>query len=559
MRSSTIGLFVLAVLLGAAWGQQQPSQAPGTYYPVEAVNPNLPEADEAPNLATPQACVEHFVLSCERDDWLAAARALNFRLVEPVDAEKASRQARKLYYLLNQNLWIDWSVLPDRPDGVETGSLLSTGGPMTGQARRSIVLGAIALDGRGIPVRVERVKARGKEPVWLFAAQSVDNIDRLYEAKGPSWLAKRAPAWSRERILWGVPAWQWLAVLFLVVLALLVGWTAATLISRGFASRLPLRGGKLIQAIKWPTAIFTAALVSYIAVGQLLTLPGPLAAVGSPVLLAILVLSATWLPIRVLQFLGEHVIGEKALPHADTIDESGALAKLTVFRYVLALVILALGVSVLLISLDLFRALGITLLSSAGAMAVILGIAGHEVLGNLIAGMQIAITRPFRIGDTVIVEEYWGHVEEIRYTFVTVRTWDDKRIVFPIKYFLGHWFENWSATDRYLVKAIYLHLDYRADVESIRDKFRELVEGDEDWAGNRNVPETLVIDTGPQTITLRLACGGADPASAWRLSCRVREKLIAWLQQEEGGRYLPRKRVELRNRKADSGGQETDA
>jgi small-conductance mechanosensitive channel len=553
---------VFLALAGAAGHIQGASDAntpAGTWFMVEAVNPSLPKPNEPPNLATPQACVEHFTVEARRGNWASAARALHFRLIGPVDQDTAAQQARRLRYLMNQNLWVDWSQLPDRPDGTEAGSMLSSGGPMEGTPRRSIQLGTISLNGRAIPVRVERVKAvDSNQPVWLFAAQTVENIDRLWDARGPSWLARQAPEWSRQRLLWRVPLWQWLALLMLVVLSLVAAWLVVAVLSRRVGRHLGPHAGRLVRTVRWPAGILVAGLVSYSTVGSLLTLPGPIATVGSPLVLTVIILSATWLAIRVLAFFSEYLTADWT--HKEpTLDERGTLVRLTIFRYVLIILVVAIGLSVLLISIDLFRVLGIALLGSAGAAAVVLGLAGHAVLGNLIAGLQIALARPFRIGDTVIVEGYWGVIEELRYTYVAVRTWDKKRVIFPVRYFLNNWFENWSKTDPFLTKPIYLKVDYRADVQAIREKFFEIVHNEDDWAEEQDEPEVLVTECGEETMTVRLTCGAADPPTSWKLICRVREKTLAWLQEYNDGRFLPRQRVVLHQRsedKKDSGADE---
>jgi small-conductance mechanosensitive channel len=45
------------------------------------------------------------------------------------------------------------------------------------------------------------------------------------------------------------------------------------------------------------------------------------------------------------------------------------------------------------------------------------------VLGNFIAGLQIAFSQPIRIDDVLIVNGEWGKVEEIKGTYVVVRVW----------------------------------------------------------------------------------------------------------------------------------------
>jgi small-conductance mechanosensitive channel len=302
-----------------------------------------------------------------------------------------------------------------------------------------------------------------------------------------------------------------------------------------------------MEQVRWPTTCVVASFVAYISVRGVLTLPAPVASIAPTLLMIVLTISATWLAVRIVTFLVHHVVQSRATAglDADSVDEHGTITRLTVLRYGLVLLIVAVGMSMLLMSMDMFRTLGIALLSSAGAAAVVIGIAGHAVLGNLIAGLQIALTRPFRIGDTVYIEDNWGRIEELRYTYVIVRTWDHRRVVFPIRYFNTHWFDNWSKTDPYLIRPIYLQVDYRADVQAIREKFNKLLRQDDDWAGERDVPEVLVTECGEQTMTLRLTCGGPSPNAAWHLSCRMRESIVAWLQDHEEGEWLPRQRIRL--------------
>ena len=77
------------------------------------------------------------------------------------------------------------------------------------------------------------------------------------------------------------------------------------------------------------------------------------------------------------------------------------------------------------------RDVGTTLLASAGLAALAVGAAAQPALKSLIAGLQMAITEPLRLGDMVVVDGHTGRVEEIRMSFVTVRTWDERVIVVP--------------------------------------------------------------------------------------------------------------------------------
>ena len=72
---------------------------------------------------------------------------------------------------------------------------------------------------------------------------------------------------------------------------------------------------------------------------------------------------------------------------------------------------------------DLFGVLGI------GGVAI--GFAFRDILQNLLAGILILLTRPFRIGDQIVAGGYEGTVEDIQVRATTIRTYDNRRAVIP--------------------------------------------------------------------------------------------------------------------------------
>ncbi|MGA8379936.1 MAG: mechanosensitive ion channel family protein, partial [Stellaceae bacterium] len=90
------------------------------------------------------------------------------------------------------------------------------------------------------------------------------------------------------------------------------------------------------------------------------------------------------------------------------------------------------------------RQYGVSLLASAGAAGIILGLSARPVLGNLLAGIQIAITQPIRVEDQVVVEGETGWIETITSTYVVVRIWDLRRMIVPLTNFIEKPFQNWT-------------------------------------------------------------------------------------------------------------------
>lgn len=513
----------------------------GTFFEVNALPP------AADTLDTPQACVEHFVAAARRGAWDEAAAALDTRLLAADDAARAAELARRFFFVLNQELWIDWDSLPDRRDGALARATPTAQDTRAPEPRRSIRLGAIEIDERTVPVRVSRLKAADGTTAWLFSAQTVENVDALWATHGPTWLAQQMPDWAQQRGPLRVPYWQWIGLVLACLLAPLVGFVFGARIASRVAKSAPGSARELAARVQWPTAALVTTTLLLIVVESVLGLPSAVATLAEPAALIAFVASIVWLAMRVTTYFIDTFVKDTIRDYSEEepIERRRLLTQITVVRHVVLLLLALVGIAVILLELNAFRTVGVALLSSAGAAAVILGIAGHAVLGNLIAGLQIALVQPFRIGDTVFVADNWGKIEDITYVDVIVRTWDERRLVFPISYFNDHWFENWSKTDPYLLKPIYLKVDYRADVARIREKFVELVEADEDWAKDRNEPEVLVTDCDEETMTVRLTCAGPDPGAAWSLVCRVREGLLAWLAEVEDGAWLPQRRVLL--------------
>lgn len=216
--------------------------------------------------------------------------------------------------------------------------------------------------------------------------------------------------------------------------------------------------------------------------------------------------------------------------------------RLIVFRRVSTFVIVVLSTGLILEGFDVVREVGMSILASAGIAGVVLGFAAQKSIASLISGMQLALTQPVRIGDTVIVDGQWGKVEEIGLTYVVVRIWDLRRLVVPIQKFLDEPFENWTRASTRINGSIFLYVDYRTPVDLLRAKLQEIVEQSPHWDGETC---TLVVtDATEKSMQVRTVVSAEEASSLWDLRCEVREKMIAFLQNYKNGAFLPRERFE---------------
>ena len=199
---------------------------------------------------------------------------------------------------------------------------------------------------------------------------------------------------------------------------------------------------------------------------------------------------------------------------------------------VAAIVVVALGV-VLLAVIPGAAQLGTILLSSAGLISVVAGLAAQSALGNVFAGLQIAFTDALRVEDVVVVETQFGRVEEITLTYVVVRLWDERRMVLPSTFFTTTPFENWTRRDSALLGTVVIEADWRADVEGLREELHRVLSEDDLWDGRVGVLQ--VTDAVGSVVQLRALVSGADAGSVFDLRCHVREALVAWLVDHPAG------------------------
>jgi small-conductance mechanosensitive channel len=182
-----------------------------------------------------------------------------------------------------------------------------------------------------------------------------------------------------------------------------------------------------------------------------------------------------------------------------------------------------------LMSFDSVRRFGISLFASAGLAGVIAGLAAQPLLSNLIAGIQLGLTQPIRVGDVVVINNEWGQVEEFSSTYVVIRLWDLRRQIVPLSYFFQNVIVNWTRSGSQIIGSVLLYLDYSLPIGPVRAKATEIVKASPLWDGN--VVNVQVSDATEQTLQLRVLATASDSSKAWDLRCEIREKLIDYIQQ----------------------------
>ena len=137
-----------------------------------------------------------------------------------------------------------------------------------------------------------------------------------------------------------------------------------------------------------------------------------------------------WLAVS-LTLVGEDAARSRFPDDVDDLEARQFRTQLAVLQRFGSITIWLVVVACAFLTLPGVQPLAASLLAGAGVMGIVLGLAAGPLIGNLIAGIQIAFTQPIKIGDVVVIEGEWGHIGEITVVYVVVHIWDKRRLIVP--------------------------------------------------------------------------------------------------------------------------------
>ena len=240
-----------------------------------------------------------------------------------------------------------------------------------------------------------------------------------------------------------------------------------------------------------------------------------------------LIIALTWLAMQCIESLSITISQINPVDAADNLRARRRITQARVLTRSAHAIVVLLGLSFVLLTLSGARQIGASLLASAGVAGLVAGIAARPVLGNFIAGLQIAFSQPIRIDDVLIVNGEWGTVEEIKGTYVVVRVWDERRLIVPLQWFIENPFENWTHTSSEILGTVFLWLDFSIPIEPLRAELTRICEAAPQWDGR--VCTVQATDSNERAVRVRFLISAVDSGKAFELRCLVREQMLAFI------------------------------
>lgn len=121
--------------------------------------------------------------------------------------------------------------------------------------------------------------------------------------------------------------------------------------------------------------------------------------------------------------------------------------RLRILRRLLLVAVVLVLATIALSQFTELKRLATGILASTAVIGLIIGFAAQHTIGNMVAGVQLAVTQPIRIGDRIGFEEIEGRVTDITLSYTYVDPGDGSAIVIPNQMLVDGIVHNHSTGD----------------------------------------------------------------------------------------------------------------
>lgn len=322
---------------------------------------------------------------------------------------------------------------------------------------------------------------------------------------------------------------SWITYLVIISASILLGlalrWVIFTFLKLGNQRKPTVLKEQLLKHLKTPAKFLLPILFIYGSISYL-----EVTSFWHKIIEGFIIINFSWIVIASLNAIEEIVKQKFSVDNNHKAKDRKVITQLRFIKNISIIIIITLAIAAILWNIPAVRKLGTTILTSAGVIGIIVGVAAQKSIANLITGFQIAFTQPIKIDDEVVIEGEFGVVEDITLTYVVVKIWDKRRLVLPLSYFNDKPFVNWTFNSTDLIGSVFLYVDYTFPVKVLRTKLLEILKENPLW--DKKKANLLVTNTDTRSMELRATFSAKNASDVWNMRCEIREQLIGFIQEK---------------------------
>lgn len=246
-----------------------------------------------------------------------------------------------------------------------------------------------------------------------------------------------------------------------------------------------------------------------------------------PITIAIIIL-VTIILARVSKRLFKKFIGSK-------VTEDEDLTNYKFIEHSLSTIIYLVGFSLAIWRIPALEHVAQSMVAGAGILAIAVGFASQQALGNIISGLFIVIYKPYVINDRITLRtDLRGVVEDISLRHTVIRNFENQRIIIPNSVISNEVLINSNFSDSKICRFIDVGISYGSDIDLAKKIIAEEIENHplnidvrtpEDIESDKPRVFVRVLSLLDSSVMIRGWAWAEDAPNAFVLQCDVTESI----------------------------------
>lgn len=213
-------------------------------------------------------------------------------------------------------------------------------------------------------------------------------------------------------------------------------------------------------------------------------------------------------------------------------------ANLTTLKFLnhsISVIVLLIGFSWASSMIDFLKPIAASIVAGAGILAIALGFAAQQTLGNIISGLFIVISKPFQINDRISMSDgLRGIVEDITLRHTVIRNFENQRIIVPNSIISNQILINSNFSDTRICRFINVGISYDSDIDLAREIMIEEITSHPlniDIRSNEDIKTgaprlaVRVTELADSSVNMRAWAWAKDAPDAFLMECDVIETI----------------------------------
>ncbi len=224
----------------------------------------------------------------------------------------------------------------------------------------------------------------------------------------------------------------------------------------------------------------------------------------------------------------------RAIKKSET-DAGEDLTNLKFLKRGVTVLIYLIGIGVAIYIIPELRGIAKGMFASAGLLAIAVGFAAQQALGNIVSGIFIVIFKPYKIGDRIQIRtDLTGVIEDINLRHTVIRNFENRRIIIPNSVISNEVVINSNYADSKIIKWVDMSISYDSDIDLARKIIQEEIAAHPNFIDNRNQEQVdageplvpvRVISFGESSVNVRGWATAEDPAKAFVMGTDLNESI----------------------------------